>query len=148
MIGPWMEPGLDSLTGLLNRAAFLHEFRTALDQRSKVAAVGIDIQYLRAFNDRFGPEDANVIVSAVAKRLAQAAYEGDVVARLGGDEFGVLANCVGNDADELAGLAKDLEDAVSSEPVAVKGDEVHVAVTIRAGLVGSTYEFAGIFDHD
>jgi hypothetical protein len=64
---------------------------------------------------------------------------------VGGDEFVVLANI--SDRHELAAQAHTLEDAISAEPVSVNAQTTHVAVTVRAAMLGSVSDFGLLFEH-
>jgi diguanylate cyclase (GGDEF)-like protein len=84
----------DSLTGLLNRAAFA----AALDDRietsradgSVFALAFVDLDGFKSINDRYGHQVGDAVLKRVADRLTATARERDVAARLGGDEFVVL----------------------------------------------------------
>lgn len=90
----------DPLTDLLNRRAIDDEARYVFDvpagERREVTAVALDINGLKATNDRHGHQagDRLIISVAAALREAFAGVPGTIVARVGGDEFHVLACCV------------------------------------------------------
>jgi diguanylate cyclase (GGDEF)-like protein len=135
----------DSLTNVLTHDAFWQRLASELSRGQPVGVIELDIRDLCALNDRLGHPAGDEILIAVARRLNGAVSEEDVVARLGGDEFAVLANCVAGDAEELALLEREIEDAVSSEPFLVDGEEVHVGVTVSAGVLESIVEFGQLF---
>jgi diguanylate cyclase (GGDEF)-like protein len=86
---------VDELTGLLNRRGFL----TVGDQHVKIARRSgrslllffIDLDGLKAINDRYGHREGDQALRIVADGLRSAFRSSDVIARLGGDEFTVLA---------------------------------------------------------
>ncbi|MFT3858933.1 MAG: GGDEF domain-containing protein [Aquabacterium sp.] len=85
----------DALTGLANRRAFdAHMERAwahAVDHRSELALLVIDVDYFKAFNDSKGHpagDDCLVRLSGVLSAIG-ARHEG-LVARLGGEEFGIV----------------------------------------------------------
>jgi GGDEF domain-containing protein len=86
--------GRDSLTGLLNHAAFHDEVSRALgaggQADDRVALVLIDMDYLKLINDVHGHQTGDQALRAVADALRARSREGDRVARLGGDEFAAL----------------------------------------------------------
>lgn len=98
----------DELTGLPNRALFHERLRhlllTARRGDGIFALLFIDLDGFKAVNDRFGHQDGDLLLRAVAGRLRDALRGADTVARLGGDEFGVLLPDVGTaaDADRVA----------------------------------------------
>ena len=86
--------GRDSLTGLLNHAAFHDEVSQALGAGDRaaeqVALVLIDMDYLKLINDVHGHQTGDRALRAVADALRASTRESDRVARLGGDEFAAL----------------------------------------------------------
>lgn len=96
----------DVLTSLFNRRYFL----TALQQRiarvaryrERVAILYIDVDGLKAINDRLGHAAGDLVLTMIARALHTATRESDVVARIGGDEFAVLIDHV----DSRAARAK------------------------------------------
>jgi diguanylate cyclase (GGDEF)-like protein len=81
----------DELTGLLNMRAFTRlmqsEHQKAEINRSSYAMLMIDVQELQAVNDRYGHEQGNRALIAVADALKRSIRSIDFVARYGGDEF-------------------------------------------------------------
>jgi diguanylate cyclase (GGDEF)-like protein len=82
----------DSLTGLFNRVAFFHEFERAVKQAARQgAALGVvllDLDYFKAFNDRYGHLAGDACLRAVAGALREEFKRPlDAVGRYGGEEF-------------------------------------------------------------
>jgi diguanylate cyclase (GGDEF)-like protein len=79
----------DDLTGLGNRQAFIHESKSLLRhaKSGSRALVLIDIDGLKAFNNRCGHQAGDELLMAVADRLTA---ENRYVYRIGGDEFAIL----------------------------------------------------------
>ena len=86
--------GRDSLTGLLNHAAFHDAVSQALasggSASEQVALVLFDLDYLKLINDVHGHQTGDQALRAVADALRATTREADRVGRLGGDEFGAL----------------------------------------------------------
>ncbi|WP_428568243.1 MAG: diguanylate cyclase domain-containing protein [Solidesulfovibrio sp. DCME] len=84
----------DLLTGLANRALFYDRLRQALAlarrRATPVAVLNLDMDGLKAINDRHGHRAGDAAIRECALRIHRAARASDTVARLGGDEFGVI----------------------------------------------------------
>ncbi|MBL9058666.1 MAG: diguanylate cyclase, partial [Mangrovicoccus sp.] len=84
----------DSLTGLLNRRAFLAAGTDLID---RVAGTGnlivtffIDVDHFKSINDIYGHAAGDELLVAVAQRLQALAGPDDLIARQSGDEFLLL----------------------------------------------------------
>ena len=84
----------DSLTGLLNRAAFQGRLEQSLLQARRsagaVALLFIDLDGFKSVNDAEGHRVGDEVLRIVAQRIASTVRVGDTLARLGGDEFLVM----------------------------------------------------------
>lgn len=88
----------DSLTGLLNRGAFMvraHEAVGSLNGQGGDATEGVvilfmDLDGFKDVNDLHGHHMGDTVLRLVAQRLAHVVRAGDTLARLGGDEFTIL----------------------------------------------------------
>jgi diguanylate cyclase (GGDEF)-like protein len=84
----------DALTGLANRALFYDHLRqrTSSGRRRRMpfGLLSIDMDGLKAINDRFGHRAGDAAIRETALRIRRIPRKEDLVARLGGDEFGVI----------------------------------------------------------
>ncbi|MCQ4364863.1 diguanylate cyclase [Mycobacterium gordonae] len=84
----------DSLTGLANRANFLHKLEEAVARRSAdsapIAVMCLDLDNFKSVNDALGHPAGDELLVRVAGRLTTTLGDQGTVARLGGDEFAVL----------------------------------------------------------
>jgi diguanylate cyclase (GGDEF)-like protein len=84
----------DPLTHLLNRRGFAMASERAIAEHKRhgrpVTLAVIDLDYLKAYNDRYGHHAGDELLGWVGRTLSQSVRAGDAVARLGGDEFAVL----------------------------------------------------------
>ena len=125
---------VDALTGLYNRRGFL----TLAGQHLKLAArsqrgfgvFSIDVDGLKAVNDRDGHAAGDRLLASVAGILTSAFRTSDIVARLGGDEFVVMAMDL--QASQLALLESRLAERLRHYNAA---RPPHEAVSFSAGAV-------------
>lgn len=84
----------DNLTGLVNRVQFIAEVDTAIarakENEQSFMLMFFDLDRFKAINDSLGHSIGDLLLQAIAQRLAEAQAPGDVLGRFGGDEFGLL----------------------------------------------------------
>lgn len=85
---------IDPLTGVANARAF-HEVAAGALARSRrhgrpITVLFVDADNFKHVNDRFGHDQGDAVLRAVAGALERNVRDTDCVARLGGDEFVVL----------------------------------------------------------
>jgi diguanylate cyclase (GGDEF)-like protein/PAS domain S-box-containing protein len=83
----------DSLTGLLNRRAFLDEMTRRIDRLIREGQPGtvlyVDLDGFKQLNDQLGHDVGDEALCLVADLLRDTVRPSDLVARLGGDEFAI-----------------------------------------------------------
>lgn len=88
----------DSLTGCLNRRAFMEEadkrFAEARRQNSPLACIMCDIDHFKSVNDRFGHAAGDQVIQGAAKALESTVRLGAIVGRYGGEEYCVMISGV------------------------------------------------------
>jgi diguanylate cyclase (GGDEF)-like protein/PAS domain S-box-containing protein len=96
----------DDLTGLYNRRGLFalgeHMMRTARRHKTGLAVLFVDLDELKAINDRYGHRRGDDALREMAALLKKSIRESDVLARAGGDEFVVVAEDGGGTAADLA----------------------------------------------
>jgi len=85
----------DALTGLCNRRGFDEaigrEWSRCERSREPVALLLIDVDHFKAYNDEYGHQLGDQVLSMIARRIAASVQRPcDVSARYGGEEFAVL----------------------------------------------------------
>jgi diguanylate cyclase (GGDEF)-like protein len=123
----------DSLTGLLNRRAFLEEMErhAARQGRDNLPATLMfaDLDNFKPVNDRLGHEAGDEVLRHTGALLRKTFRPTDLVARLGGDEFAIWMN--GADHMTAAERAEYLRDAVPRERADITGPDLpRVGVSI------------------
>lgn len=86
---------VDDLTGLYNRRGFLtlarQQLKVADRMNKRVSQIFVDLDGLKAINDRHGHREGDLALLETADILKEIFREADIIARIGGDEFVVLA---------------------------------------------------------
>ena len=121
----------DSLTGLLNRRAFLDQLHDALvDPRSDAQpqVLLMDLNGFKEINDRLGHEIGDALLVSFADRLETSLPPETAAARLGGDEFAVLRQTGPDPARDEASIAT-LHAALAA-PLDIEGFPVTIGVSI------------------
>lgn len=124
----------DPLTGVANRRCLDAELNSAI----RAAAAGgplfalhlLDVDGLKAVNDRWGHAAGDVLLAGVARALTASVRAGDVVGRLGGDEFAVIQRDATPETARV--LAERVQDAMSV-PVSLR-DGTRIVPRVSAGV--------------
>jgi diguanylate cyclase (GGDEF)-like protein/PAS domain S-box-containing protein len=128
----------DGLTGLANRRTFddtlTQEFRRAKRERKNFALIMIDVDWFKAFNDRYGHLAGDDCLRKVGRVLSSTLQRpADLAARYGGEEF--VALLPNTDEIGAATVAERIRQAVLE--LAIKHDASACGVaTISAGVAG------------
>lgn len=84
----------DSLTGILNRRAFMdlaqREFSRAIRYGDFCSVIMLDIDHFKAVNDRYGHDAGDAALVLIARLLEENLRSHDAVCRFGGEEFAIL----------------------------------------------------------
>jgi diguanylate cyclase (GGDEF)-like protein len=129
----------DGLTTLLNRAAFEDQIRRVWQQaqrdRQTVAVIMIDIDYFKAYNDRYGHIAGDDCLRRVSGALRDAARRRplDFVARYGGEEL--VAVLYGADKAYGESISRSLLTAVRDLRIPHASSETQPFVTVSVGVV-------------
>ncbi|MEY2434293.1 MAG: hypothetical protein QOC92_4018 [Acidimicrobiaceae bacterium] len=124
----------DRLTGLANRAGFVHTLEQAAVRARRdhltTALLFLDLDRFKVINDTFGHNMGDHVLVEVANRLRDCVRAEDTIGRFAGDEFTVLVE------DVQPGRAADLADRVTTSlrrPFHLHGRDL--PVTASVGLV-------------
>ena len=117
--------GVDVLTGLLDRRAFLTRTGEALTRPGEYEMVAADVDRLRRLNEALGHDRADLVLSALGSRLAAAFPPEACPARIGEDEFAVFV------PRGALGSAERLREALE-QPLRVAGFDIYPTVSTGA----------------
>lgn len=127
----------DGLTGIANRRAFderlLDEFKQAQRHKWPLSVHLIDVDYFKAYNDKYGHDGGDECLKRIAMTLdEQMKRNGDFVARYGGEEFA----CILPDTDSKGAehVAQILLDSISLKNIIHEKSDVAPHVTVSIGI--------------
>jgi diguanylate cyclase (GGDEF)-like protein len=126
----------DSLTGLMNRTAFVAALSRALaDARGAPIAVGvINLDRFRRINEHLGYSVGDAVLIKMAARLAAVPSVNSAVARFAADQFAAFAPL--SDAAGLQAWGTSLVMALS-DPVFVEAQPIDISATVGLALAAA-----------
>jgi diguanylate cyclase (GGDEF)-like protein len=129
---------MDTLTPLPNRRCFMREVGRVVARVARygnpAAVIFVDVDALKAINDRHGHSAGDAALNHVAALLRREVRAGDLVARIGGDEFGLLLDHV--DTASAAAKSAALLAATRTTPMTLaNGQELVVRVSLGMAMV-------------
>ncbi|MGV6818127.1 MAG: two-component system response regulator [Thiotrichales bacterium] len=105
----------DSLTGLLNAAAFESSLKNAMqslqDEQSHVLCY-LDLDFFKGINDAAGHRAGDEALIQVADLFRKRVRSNDILARVGGDEFAILLKHCG--MDQARRLIQDIHNSIKT----------------------------------
>ncbi len=128
----------DALTGLYNYRHFLkrleQEIRQAAEGGYPVTLALFDIDYLKLYNETYGPRKGDRVLNVLAGLLREMARPGDAACRLQGDLFAVLMA----DLPPVEGVrfVQQVRQAFACQPILGRETQPLGTMTLSAGLAG------------
>lgn len=136
---------IDGLTGLYNRRwlddSFARTIIRCVRNREPVAALMIDVDHFKHFNDKYGHLVGDIALRNIARILSTHIRPDDLLARYGGEEFSVLLP--GATLDEANQAAERLCHAVENtiidfgEYCTEKSTQIHITISIGTAALRS-----------
>lgn len=107
----------DSLTGLLNREAFLKAAEEAITQNDCIPYVFVcfDIENFKLVNDIFGEEIGNEILIGEARTIESIGKEDAIHGRITGDKFAMLLKSGKFNSKEIANVLENFQNNLSKK---------------------------------
>jgi diguanylate cyclase (GGDEF)-like protein/PAS domain S-box-containing protein len=122
----------DPLTDLPNRFLMLDRLNQLLARANRsgtaFAVLYMDIDHFKDVNDSYGHEFGDLLLRAVAKRLAKSLRQSDTVARIGGDEFVIILETA-HEIRDVETLARRAQRALAKS-FTVQGHRMKATVSI------------------
>ncbi len=131
----------DTLTGLLNRRAFVERIAKARAAHEKqlfpISVLLLDVDHFKKVNDTLGHDAGDAVLQGVARVLSSIARKSDFVARWGGEEFVVALS---NTAEAGARIAAErVRRAIADAKYMLPSGKEHRA-TASVGLASAESE--------
>jgi diguanylate cyclase (GGDEF)-like protein len=127
---------IDGLTGFINRAAFedrlRQEFSRGARHGRRFALVFIDLDHLKAINDRFGHAVGDAAIRRFCDAIRDVIRTTDIVGRYGGDEILVLMP--ETDLHEAVQAGNRILSRVAGSPLAVEREQVALSASIGIAI--------------
>lgn len=97
----------DSLTGFMNRAAFLRQAAGELERSRRaslpLSLIALDVDNFKVINDTFGGDAGDDVLKIVAQAIREKSRPYDCIGRWTGDEFMIaLPGVIGADAEKIS----------------------------------------------
>jgi diguanylate cyclase (GGDEF)-like protein len=125
--------GHDPLTGLPNRTLLRERIDRELAVSGKTnALLCLDLDRFKEVNDSLGHAVGDLLLKAVADRLADCLRDGDSIARLGGDEFVIFQTGV-QSRDQASSLAERIIDVIDKAFI-IDGKSIRIGVSIGIAM--------------
>ena len=126
----------DPLTALPNRAALHEQILAHLarlgSESQSLCLLIIDVDRFKRVNDTFGHAVGDLVLQALATRIASCLRQTDLVCRVGGDEFVVLSPIFA-DSSALMALIHQLLDA-GRAPIEILGGATSISFSIGIAM--------------
>jgi diguanylate cyclase (GGDEF)-like protein len=127
----------DPLTGLSNRRAMDAQLDDLCVRKAQFAAIVVDVDAFKAFNDRYGHQIGDDCLRRIAAMLrASLRRTSDRIARMGGEEFAVLLP--ETSLEDAYTIAERMRKSVADLRIPHVDSPAGNVVTISAGVSGSS----------
>ncbi|MDE1892905.1 MAG: bifunctional diguanylate cyclase/phosphodiesterase [Xanthomonadaceae bacterium] len=127
----------DRTTGLPNRLRMFECLQDKLDAGAKPAStlVLFNIDHFRTINESLGRAVGDLLLRAIATRLAAAAPPGSLLARDGSDDFLLLADLPAGDAESMARRIVDEMIAGLANPFLIGAHDLTIRISAGIALL-------------
>jgi len=126
----------DALTGLFNFRHFKTVLQAEMDRSKRsgipTSLVMVDVDHFKAINDNYGHETGNLALKSLADILNSEVRTTDIVCRYGGEEFAMIFP--ETHLNLAVKVADRIRKQISSESIAVDGDEIKLTVSMGASV--------------
>jgi len=132
----------DSLTGVLNRGAFMERMEEEIhrSQRtgSPLSLILSDIDFFKKINDNYGHQAGDFVLQGFTDQLTRSSRPYDFVGRYGGEEYVVCLP--GTDRFQCRAVADRMRKRVEEMKVMLQGGSEPIRITASFGIASSQPE--------
>jgi diguanylate cyclase (GGDEF)-like protein len=125
----------DSMTGLFNHHTFYNELDKEILRAkrygSSLSLIMIDLDNLKATNDKNGHRCGDAVLIHVAKTILHCIRETDIAARYGGDEFAIILPSTS--LSDAMNVAQRMVEMVAEKPIQGENTKVRVSISLGVG---------------
>ena len=122
----------DELTQVANRRYFDQYLATAMTLQKPLSIILCDVDYFKAYNDRYGHPAGDRCLQQVAQALQLAVRNSDMVARYGGEEFVIVLS--GATEEVAVEVASRIKQQIRLQSIIHEGSNVSDWVTLSCGV--------------
>jgi diguanylate cyclase (GGDEF)-like protein/PAS domain S-box-containing protein len=126
----------DILTGLPNRKLLYDRFElakaNAQRENAKLAILSMDIDMLKAVNDKLGHDAGDQVLLTISKRLTELLRKGDTVSRFGGDEFVLIIGGV-TQHEDIDNVVSNIQTNLA-KPIDLAESSVNITVSLGIAI--------------
>jgi two-component system, cell cycle response regulator len=125
----------DSLTGVLNRRAFMErieiEVERAIREDSPLSLIMTDLDHFKNVNDQHGHQAGDLVLQEFAEQLCALSRQYDFVGRYGGEEFAICFP--GADEINVSFIAERIRNQVEDLRILAAGSSCCIQITASFG---------------
>jgi len=125
----------DSLTGVLNRRAFMErieiEVERAIREDSPLSLIMTDLDHFKNVNDQHGHQAGDLVLQEFAEQLCTLSRQYDFVGRYGGEEFAICFP--GADEVNVSFIAERIRNQVEDLRILAAGSSCCIQITASFG---------------
>ena len=122
----------DTLTGLYNRRGLVqfgqHDITLAIQAGTSLAAIFLDIDNFKIFNDRYSYDVGDQVLRAIAAQVQRGVPDTSLICRYGGEEFVVLLP--GLDVAGATELAETLRNSIAALHIPTEAGALRVTISL------------------